>query len=226
MAGGALLRFLSALLLLLLPSPLRDMFSSSIHRQQQHPAGGSGLHPIVLVPGVTCPDLEARLTDAYEPSSPRCGRMRRKKGWFGLWTNRTWALDADRAACVEDQMRLVYDPALGDFRNPPGVATRVAGFGSARGFTSKYPPHPEYCFGALRSALERLGYRDGETLFGAPYDFRHAPPVPGQTSKVYKNYFRRLTRLIKDASEKNHGKAAIVLGHSYGGLVVTPGCLT
>jgi len=133
--AAPVLGFLSTLLLLLLPAPLRDHFSS-VHRQT-----AGGLHPIVLVPGVTCPDLEARLTEAYEPSTPRCGRMR-GKGWFGLWTNRTWALDADTAACLEEQMRLVYDPALGDFRNLPGMATRVPNFGSARGFSSKYAPHP------------------------------------------------------------------------------------
>ena len=138
--AAPVLGFLSALLLLLLPAPLRYHFSL-VHRQPADGGTARGLHPIVLVPGVTCPDLEARLTEAYEPSTPRCGRMR-GKGWFGLWTNHTWALDADTTACFEEQMRLVYDPALGDFRNRPGVATRVPNFGSARGFGSKYPPHP------------------------------------------------------------------------------------
>ncbi|CAN6320846.1 unnamed protein product [Urochloa humidicola] len=141
----------------------------------------------------------------------------RGKGWFGLWTNRTWAMDPDQAACFAEQMRLVYDPALEDYRNLPGVETRVPGFGSTRRFTAKNPHHREHCLGALRSALERLGYREGETLFGAPYDFRYAPPLPGQTSRVYSRYFRRLMRLIEYASRKNHGKPAIVFGHSYGG---------
>jgi len=74
--------------------------------------------------------------------------------------------------------------------------------------------------GELRSALERLGYRDGETLFGAPYDLRYAPPLPGQMSQVYySRYFRRLARLVEDASRKNHGRPVIVLGHSFGGAV-------
>jgi len=29
----------------------------------------------------------------------------------------------------------------------------------------------------LVEALQHAGYRDGETLFGAPYDFRQAPSV-------------------------------------------------
>ncbi|PAN50787.1 hypothetical protein PAHAL_9G546300 [Panicum hallii] len=196
---------LSALLLLLLPASL-DHLPASQQREAEGGIGG-GLHPIVLIPGVTCPDLEARLTEAYRPSTPRCGRMT-GEGWFGLWTNRTWEMDPERAACFVDQMRLVYDPVLGEFRDLPGVETRVPGFGSARGFSSKDPPHPEYCLGALKSALERLGYH-----------LRYAPPLPGQTSRVYSRYFRGLARLIEDASRRNNGKPAIVLGHSFGGGV-------
>ena len=34
--------------------------------------------PDVLVPGVSCSELEARLADAYRPSVPRCGAMKGK----------------------------------------------------------------------------------------------------------------------------------------------------
>uniref|UniRef100_A0A0D9ZAS6 Uncharacterized protein n=1 Tax=Oryza glumipatula TaxID=40148 RepID=A0A0D9ZAS6_9ORYZ len=34
--------------------------------------------------------------------------------------------------------------------------------------------------GRLVEALEELGYRDGENLFGAPYDFRQSPAALGQ----------------------------------------------
>jgi lysophospholipase-3 len=64
-----------------------------------------------------------------------------------------------------------------------------------------------------------LGYRDGGTLFGAPYDWRHAPPVPGQRSQVYSLYFQQLKALVEAASKKHHGRKAIILAHSYGGMV-------
>jgi lysophospholipase-3 len=64
-----------------------------------------------------------------------------------------------------------------------------------------------------------LGYRDGGTLFGAPYDWRHAPPVPGQRSQVYSLYFQQLKALVEAASKKHHGRMAIILAHSYGGMV-------
>ncbi|KAF8718365.1 hypothetical protein HU200_025345 [Digitaria exilis] len=215
---GAPLPGLLSALLLLLPASLRDHLLAS-HRQPADGRPGVGLHPIVLIPGISCPNLEGRLTEAYQPSTPGCGLLKGREEWFGLWTNTTQTFDTDQAACFVEQMRLVYDPDLKDFRNMPGVVTRVPGFGSSRSFWSKNPDHPEYCLGALRSALEKLGYREGETLFGAPYDLRYAPPMPGQTSQAYSLYFRRLTRLIEDASKKNQGKPAIVFGHSLGGAV-------
>jgi len=77
----------------------------------------------------------------------------------------------------------------------------------------------DWCFEILRKELERIGYRDGDTLFGATYDLRHAPPVPGQSSEVFTRYFRQLTRLIEDASRRNQGRKAILFGHSFGGTV-------
>ena len=72
----------------------------------------------------------------------------------------------------------------------------------------------DWCFEILRQELENIGYRDGDTLFGAPYDLRYAPPVPGQSSEVFTRYFRQLTRLIEDASRRNQGRKAILFGHS------------
>jgi lysophospholipase-3 len=42
----------------------------------------------VLVPGYTCSNLDARLTDEYQPppGMPWCGAMK-GKGWFRLWKN-------------------------------------------------------------------------------------------------------------------------------------------
>ena len=79
MASAPLQQLLS-LLLLLLPSPLREHLSGNNH------AGVNDFHPIFLVPGVSCSDLEARLTEAYRPSAPQCGATK-GNGWFGLWSN-------------------------------------------------------------------------------------------------------------------------------------------
>jgi lysophospholipase-3 len=73
-----------------------------------------------------------------------------------------------------------------------------------------------FCLLKLRQELEALGYRDSETLFGAPYDIRHAPPSPGQLSQVYSDYFARVKDLVQNASLKNGNKPAILVGHSFG----------
>ncbi|GJN05832.1 hypothetical protein PR202_ga23500 [Eleusine coracana subsp. coracana] len=218
MATSPFLRVLS-LLLLLLPASLQAYLPAASNRRpaSNHHGVDDELHPIVLVPGGSCSDLEARLTEAYRPSIPRCGAMK-GKGWFGLWHNASDLAARDYVPCFMEQMSLVYDPDANEYRNFPGVETRVLNFGSSTGFHSN-PLHPEWCFGQLRPELERLGYVDGETLFGAPYDLRRVPPIPGQPSRVYSRYFRQLTSLIEHASSITKKKKVILFGHSQGGMV-------
>ena len=63
--------------------------------------------------------------------------------------------------------------------------------------------------------LEGMGYRDGETLLAAPYDFRYAVAPRGHPSAVGSRYFRDLGRLIR-ASRLRRGRRAIVVAHSFG----------
>jgi lysophospholipase-3 len=132
-------------LLLLLPTGLRELLSPTTtidHQPLEGAANGGGtttgrsevlLHPLVLVLGLTYSDLEARLTDAYRPSVPRCGAMK-GKGWFGLWANCSDLPAHHYVQCFIEQMTLVYDPVANDYRNLPGVETSVRSFGSSRGF--------------------------------------------------------------------------------------------
>ncbi|KAL6644227.1 hypothetical protein ACP70R_015835 [Stipagrostis hirtigluma subsp. patula] len=190
--------------------------------QRSRTIGGGGgvpdLYPVVLLPGATCSQLDARLTDAYEPPSPRCAAAAPIRGrWFRLWKNSTAPQDPGAAPCLADQLRLVYDPAARDYRNAPGVETRVVGFGSTRGFLADYPADRDLCMGRLVEALERAGYRDGETLFGAPYDFRQAPAAAGQPCRAFSRFRRRLRALVEDASARNGGRPAVLVSHSQGG---------
>jgi lysophospholipase-3 len=95
----------------------------------------SGLHPVILLPGLSCSQFDARLTDEYEPPTPGCGVTKQGRGWFRLWENYT-AVQADPSLlqCYQDQIRLVYDRAAGDYRNAPGVDTRIVSFGTTRSF--------------------------------------------------------------------------------------------
>ncbi|KAL6643483.1 hypothetical protein ACP70R_018249 [Stipagrostis hirtigluma subsp. patula] len=179
-----------------------------------HGATPSGLHPVVLLPGYSCSQLDARLTDEYQPPAPGCGLPKQGRRWFRLWENFT-ALQEDPALlpCYADQLRLVFDPVAGDYRNVPGVNTRVVSFGTTRGFGSNNPARKE----GLVEALEVVGYREGTNMFGAPYDFRYAPATPGLPQRVFSDFVSSLTNLIERASKRNGNKPVILVTHSLGG---------
>ncbi|KAM0848800.1 hypothetical protein ACQ4PT_054119 [Festuca glaucescens] len=123
------------LLLLLLPPSLRDYLWAA---PSDHGVGQQlkVYRPILLQAGFSCSSLEARLTDAYTPSLPRCGALK-GKGWFPLWNKTSDLVSHDYVPCFEEQMSLVFDPVINDYVNQPGVETRVANFGSTYGFAWK-----------------------------------------------------------------------------------------
>ncbi|KAK3160270.1 hypothetical protein QOZ80_1BG0057320 [Eleusine coracana subsp. coracana] len=227
--------------LLLVCSWLFIIINSSARR-----AAASFLHPIVLLPGFGCSQLDARLTDEYAPppAAPACG-ARKGTGWFRLWENHTASRDPDLVPCYADQLRVVYDPLAGDYRDAPGVETRVVSFGTTRGFGSDDPAQKlvmsdfiyssfhfsariqyiiacfrfvrNQCMEKLVKALTSVGYTEGENLFGAPYDFRHAPAPPGQASSHFSRFASSLRVLVERASEKNRNVPVILVTHSLGG---------
>ncbi|XP_002283444.2 lecithin-cholesterol acyltransferase-like 1 [Vitis vinifera] len=185
----------------------------------------SNLHPLILVPGSGGNQLEARLTDGYKPSSLLCSRsyppFKDKEGWFRLWF-RPALLVSPFTQCFADRMTLYYDPQLDDYVNTPGVETRVPSFGSTRSLLY-LDPHLKRVtayMGALVKALEHMGYVDGKTLFGAPYDFRYGLAADGHPSRVGSKFLEDLKDLIEKASTSNGGKPVILVSHSLGGLFV------
>uniref|UniRef100_A0ACD5TWG7 Uncharacterized protein n=1 Tax=Avena sativa TaxID=4498 RepID=A0ACD5TWG7_AVESA len=173
-----------------------------------HAAGDAkSLHPVVLVPGYAANQLEAQLTSAYEPPTPVCG-ARKGNGWFRLWPiNHTAMDDPHEVACFTDQMSLVYDAVAEDYGNAAGVVTRVPFFASTRGLIG---------WEQVVRQLEAVGYRDGETLFGAPYDFRYSVAPPGHPSVEGARYLAALAGLIESASSLNEGRPVVLVPHSLG----------
>uniref|UniRef100_A0A0E0M5T4 AB hydrolase-1 domain-containing protein n=1 Tax=Oryza punctata TaxID=4537 RepID=A0A0E0M5T4_ORYPU len=214
------------LLLLLLSCPpffLSD--GSALPPLHHHAYAAVDLHPIVLLPGNSCSQLDAELTEQYEPSSSApasCGAGKGKGRWFRLWKNGTALGDPAVAPCYTDQLRVVYDRAAADYRNVAGVRTCVVSFGTTRGFGSDDDPSdPErsHCFKKMTQVLGRIGYREGENLFGAPYDSRYVPAPPGMSAMAFAAFTADLRRLIEHASRKNGGKPVILVTHSKGGLM-------
>ncbi|XP_062212295.1 lecithin-cholesterol acyltransferase-like 1 [Phragmites australis] len=180
------------------------------------------LHPVVLIPGAGGNQLEARLTEEYKPSSLVCRvwpPVRGRGGWFRLWFDPS-VLVAPLTRCFAERMMLFYDSAADDYRNAPGVETRVSDFGSTS--TLRYlDPNLKFVTGymnTLASTLEKAGYEEGRNLFGAPYDFRYGLAGPGHSSQVGSAYLQRLKLLVESACEANGGKPVILLAHSLGGL--------
>ncbi|CAN6354053.1 unnamed protein product [Urochloa humidicola] len=205
-AAPILLLRLLPLLLLLLPPGLREHLSPATVVNDLRPENVSTaaadevvLHPIVLVPGVSCSELEARLTDAYRPSSPHCGAMK-GKGWFGLWANVSDLPATHYVPCFLEQMRLVYDPDADDYRNLPGVETRVRNFGSSRGFQR----NPLHTYGLVPGGPEAGAGEDRVPRRRHPVRGPLRPP-PRATS-VARPRIRGLLPLLPAADPAHRGR--------------------
>lgn len=78
-------------------------------------------------------------------------------------------------------MKLTYNNLTRKTRNTPGVETKLPEWGRVEDmeWVDTTPVIDRYDFGAyfyyISNALIDRGYSRGETLFGAPYDFRKGP---------------------------------------------------
>ncbi|KAF8780756.1 hypothetical protein HU200_001186 [Digitaria exilis] len=83
----------------------------------------------------------------------------------------------------------------------------------------KNPNHTDWCFEVLRHELEKAGYVDGDTLFGAPYDLRQRAAGARPEIRRLLRLLPQLSRLIEDASRSKNNQKVILFGHSLGGMV-------
>ncbi|KAG5543675.1 hypothetical protein RHGRI_016436 [Rhododendron griersonianum] len=188
-------------------------------------SGSSNLHPLVLVPGNGGNQLQGRLTAEYKSPSLFCTRRhparKDKEGWFRLWFDFSVIL-APYTQCFAQRMTLHYDAGVDDYRNTPGVETRVSGFGSVKSLLYLDPSFKRITenMAPLVESLEKIGYADGETLYGAPYDFRYGLAAEGHPCQVGSKFLQDLKGLVEEASISNGGKPVILVSHSLGGLFV------
>ncbi|KAD5507563.1 hypothetical protein R6Q59_031642 [Mikania micrantha] len=181
------------------------------------------LYPVILIPGAGGNQLEARLTAEYKATSWWCNRFyplkKDEDGWFRLWFD-IGVLLAPLTECFADRMTLYYDPEIDDYRNAPGVETRVSHFGSTESLLYLDPSfkHISSYMEPLVESIQQLGYKDTENLFGAPYDFRYGLASEGHPCDVGSTYLQNLKQLIENASNANGGNPVILVSHSLGGL--------
>ncbi|XP_010530476.1 PREDICTED: lecithin-cholesterol acyltransferase-like 1 [Tarenaya hassleriana] len=182
----------------------------------------SNLHPVILVPGNGGNQLEARLNREYNPSSLWCSRfLYGRDDWFRLWFDPTVVLDPF-TRCFNDRMMLFYDRDLDDYRNAPGVLTRVLDFGSTKSmlYLNPYLKKLASYMSPLVKALEKVGYINDKNIVGAPYDFRYGLAAEGHPSKIGSQFLQDLKDLIEKTSRENDEKPVILISHSLGGLFV------
>ncbi|KAL3505104.1 hypothetical protein ACH5RR_034945 [Cinchona calisaya] len=183
------------------------------------------LHPLILIPGSGGNQLEARLTAEYKPSNWFCNRWyplkKETDGWFRLWFDPSIIL-SPFTKCFADRMMLYYDLDIDDYKNAPGVETRVPNFGSIESllYLDPHLKHITAYMEPLVKSLEKIGYVEGESLFGAPYDFRYGLAAEGHPSAVGSNFLNDFKHLVENASTLNGGKPVVLLSHSLGGLFV------
>ncbi|XP_054789940.1 lecithin-cholesterol acyltransferase-like 1 [Prosopis cineraria] len=203
---------------------MKIIASTSLFVMLQIVCGSSNtLHPLILIPGAGGNQLEARLTGDYKPTSLLCDRWyplhKDHDGWFRMWFDPSVLLPPFTHYFAH-RMTLHFEPHLDDYFNAPGVQTRVPQFGSTRSllYLDPYLKHVSAYMAPLVDALEEVGYVEGETLFGAPYDFRYGLAATGHLSRVGSRFLEVLKCLIENASSSNGGKQVILVSHSLGGL--------
>ncbi|KAK9163649.1 hypothetical protein Syun_004551 [Stephania yunnanensis] len=178
----------------------------------------SDLHPVILVPGSGGNQLEARLTKEYKPSSLWC-RVWSQPRWSRLWFS-PLVLIEPFTKCFAERMTLYYHSDIDDYRNAPGVETRAPHFGSTQSLLYLNPLIKDATayMAPLVSTLQTLDYTEGDTLFGAPYDFRYGLAPQGHPSLTSTKFLHNLKTLIEHASHSNNNKTVILLTHSLGSL--------
>lgn len=98
--------------------------------------------------------------------------------FFNIWLNPKLLVPLV-VDCWIDNVRLIYDPVTRTTRNPPGVETRIPGFGTPDVVEWLDPSYTRSLAGAyfkyVANVLVNRGYQRNVTLRGAPYDFRKSP---------------------------------------------------
>ncbi|QDZ22171.1 lecithin:cholesterol acyltransferase [Chloropicon primus] len=174
-----------------------------------------GPTPVILVPGIAGSQLEVRLNSSYEAPRWYC-----RKGGTGGWTHVWFNLeDYVTAECVAKELHVNVDVVEGDrlrYSNAVGVEVRpVEGLAGIKCLDPHFCELTAYFEPLIEFLESQGGYVLGETLFGAPYDFRMAGD--GLTQLGYEE---KLTRLIEEIVQKQQRRVTLV-AHSMGGMVVT-----
>eukprot|EP00930_Biecheleria_cincta_P086765 TRINITY_DN76017_c0_g1_i1.p1 TRINITY_DN76017_c0_g1~~TRINITY_DN76017_c0_g1_i1.p1 ORF type:complete len:456 (+),score=53.29 TRINITY_DN76017_c0_g1_i1:98-1369(+) len=166
----------------------------------------AGMHPIILVPGITSSVLEAHLEN--KPHYRDC--WRNSSQWYTIWASAEQL--SSRFHCWVDNMRIDTADDSGCTQLPVGVEIRAKGWGGTNGCDIVNPgsPYPIHVFKEFFETLEGIGYVSNDTLKTATYDWRRLGD-PCFT----RHFFESLQAMIQETSS-NHGMSVKLTCHSMG----------
>lgn len=159
-----------------------------------------GNPPLIVIPGLTSSAITYKLTDSKPP------------GW-AFWCNRTtedftylWPFPSDLQLtdfpCWLSTAQSVFDSEAQTIRPlRDGVETDIVDFGSFDGIPG---------FDQLESLFENFGWKNGETLFAAPFDWRL--PSISQEDRL----FSSLKALVEKVYKDNGNRKVVLWAFSFG----------
>lgn len=118
--------------------------------------------------------------------------------------------------CMLQWIRVYYNQTTNQAQSYPGIDFQVHDFGGIDGIThlDKFVGNISLIpyYSKLVTCFQEKGYVTGETLFGAPYDWRFG--MAGQHT-----LYPKLKDLVETAYAKNEGEKVCLIGHSLGGFI-------
>lgn len=196
-------------------------------------------NPVVLIPGLGGSILDSLYEDDYRPIHADCLRETRNEWSSGverLWPSLADSLPGELAEgendkeCRLDDLAVRFDPETQSFSNAPGLRVRPRGWGCVDGIANLFqfdvgdrilvdPDMSSVYQELIDDMVHDHGFVVGQSLFGAPYDFRMVAD-----EHYLQDYFRDLKALIERAYHQTEScasgpKRVFVATHSLGGPV-------
>ncbi|ANQ09139.1 Phosphatidylcholine-sterol acyltransferase [Plasmodium coatneyi] len=167
-----------------------------------------------LLPGIGGSTLIAEYKDAMIHS---CSSSVLNSKPFRLWVSLTRLFSiTSNVYCTFDTLRLIYDSEKKMYSNQPGVNITVEDYGRLKGVdyldyinntgigVTKY-------YNTIASHFLSKGYVEGESIIGAPYDWRYP---------LYQQDYNLFKETIEATYERRNGMKVNLVGHSLGGLFI------
>ena len=170
--------------------------------------------PVILIPGFGGSQLREKLNKPHVRNN-WCEKQ--TKDYVPLWLVLT-SFIPKAVQCFTDNFQLFYNIVTHTTSNNLGVDIIAPGFGDTSGiefldspsatrFLTTFP-----YFNHIVESLVNVGYKRGESVRGAPYDFRKSPRELGE-------YYDNLKQLIEETHDLNEDIPVMLVTHSMGGLV-------